>query len=45
VEDGDEGSGGLLVASGDTSEMLNLEEEAFDEIALAIEGVVALDLR
>lgn len=32
MEDGDEGSGGLLVASSDASEVLDLEEEALDEI-------------
>jgi hypothetical protein len=44
VEDGDEGCGGLLVSSGDASEVLDLEEEALDEITLAIKGVVAIDL-
>lgn len=42
--EGEEGSGGLLVARGDASEVLDLEEEALDEITLAIEGVVAIDL-
>lgn len=45
MKDGDEGSAGLLVASSDASEVLDLEEEALDEITLAIEGVVAIDLR
>ena len=44
MEEGDEGSGGLVVAGGDASEVLDLEEEALDEITLAIEVVVALDL-
>jgi hypothetical protein len=45
VQDRDEGSGSLLVAGGDAPEVLYLEEEALDEIALAIESIVAIDLR
>ena len=44
VEAGEEVAGGLLVARGDGSEMLDDVEEAFDEVALTIEGEVAIAL-
>ena len=46
MESGEEISCGVLVACGDTSELLDEIEESLDEVALGIEGeaAVALDL-
>ena len=41
----EEGSRRLFVACGDASEMLELEEEGLDQIALAVECDVTMDLR
>ena len=35
----------MVVACGDAPEVFDFEEEALDEVTLAIEGVVASDLR
>lgn len=45
MNDREESSRCLLVARGDTTEVFDFEEEALDEIAFAIECVIAADLR
>ncbi len=41
ADHGHEGLGGLVVAGGDTTEMFDLVDEAFDEMALLVEvGIV-----
>jgi hypothetical protein len=44
VQAGEEISGGLLIAGGDGSKMLDDAEEPFDEISLAVERKVAIAL-
>ena len=44
MEGGEEVSGSFLVACGDASEVFDRVEETFDEVALPIEGKVAIPL-